>query len=108
MKYKNLAKGNKIYNYVEFFDDEEYYYEIDACFNQDANVIISPGGMSVVFEDRVLHTNITPASIFPFAKRLQEAQLVYLLQVLQDSGYEGKFLTLDEINSEVWLDEDFY
>jgi hypothetical protein len=91
--------------FKEVITEDDYQYEIPL---EDCEIYISSGGVSVICEDGVLHTNITPESLFPNAKRLTPQQLQKILNILEQTGYEGAFLTPSELDiREVVEDEDF-
>jgi len=96
---KTLFRNEQEYHYTETITENDYAYEIDTTLDDaQVEIFISSGGVSICYQDGANHTNITPNSLFPHAKKLSNTQLIYLLDLLHNINYEGRFLYADEIN----------
>ena len=98
---KYFVRNNQVQQYTVSFEADDYLYEFEL---EDCLICISSGGVSIICEGGAVHTNITPISLFPDSKELNNLQLCQILDTLEQTGYEGFFIDAEQLNNQVWED----
>ena len=110
---KELIRNGDVYEYVEgLYDDKEdpYFYDISFCLGESEKahgIIITGFGVSVDwYGGASTHTNLKPNKIFPGKMKLEEEDLIKIIDLLDKSGYEGMKYTKDEMEGfyQDWID----
>lgn len=88
---KNLCYNGESFRCFDFFDEEGYFYRIKASYNgKSCEIYVTNIGVSIEFERLYIHTNINPSSLFPYSDTLDDDQLERILEILNNTGMEGK------------------
>ena len=128
-----ILNHEKIKEYIEKIGEDDYIYEIllegnvtlpgvtitddgmeftDDIFLENGVVLITKGGASIVCPNGMIQTNVIPDALFPGAQKLSLDQLLHLVNVLEQTGYEGRFISLEELHNLTWEeignDNDFF
>ncbi|RDJ34965.1 MAG: hypothetical protein DWQ19_09020 [Crenarchaeota archaeon] len=93
---KFLLKDDRVFEFSEDIADEDYLYNIIL---EDCEILISKYAVSIFCdhgESGAYITNITPYSLFP-KDQLDREELVHIMTILEETGYEGKFLSKEEL-----------
>jgi len=98
---KSIFLNGKRHEYDEQCDEDDYFYDIELIVDcKVASVLVSKGGVTVAYDSGAIKTNITPDHLFPNRSHLSPFILAQILQLLENIGYEGKFVTWDEVQNE--------
>lgn len=100
-----VHKGKKRSYYADIHKgDDDYFYTFPTLINEEeAEIVISRFSVTIDYLDGFLiRTNLMPFSLFPNKEwYLDKKELKTILTTLEDIGYEGFRVDLDELFDEM-------
>lgn len=99
--YSNDEYDDNTIRYWEKHNEEGYFYElyvvIHSRYDKDidkkrTNIVITPEGVSLDIDTdpkTIRHTNITPNTLFPNKKTLTWDDIMYMVEILENTDLEG-------------------
>jgi hypothetical protein len=107
---KTLIRKNQVHEYDESVSAEidRYFYDITFTLADHAHgVIITSDGVSIDWHGgSSTSTNITPNKIFPNRNKLNESELIYIMDLLEEINFEGYIYNPTEMENyyQKWKD----
>ena len=102
-KNRNDGLDDDVIRYFKNETDDSYFYELYVLIDgRKASVTVLSGGVSVDYQDaacETIHTNINPGKIYPNHKKLTWDEIDSLIEILQNTGCEGKVYYRDEMEA---------
>jgi len=107
---RNDGLDDDTFRYYEEVDDEMYFYEIYVRINNEKHAIIITGnGVSIdnCSTGQTTTTNIKPNKLFPNCDKLNWEQVSKIIQILENTGLEGKTYSKEEMDAlyQEWKDK---
>jgi len=95
-----IDKDGEKFPYSENIDKDGYLYEISIVWKKrDAEIGILNKGCHIAFDDgELVDTNIIPELLFPGKSRLNERELLFILDILEKTNIEGKSYTKEDMD----------
>lgn len=92
---KTLIRNNEVHEYDESVSDkiDRYFYDITFTLDDPEHahgIIITSDWVKIEwYGGSSTHTNITPKSIFPSRNKLDESELIYIMDLIEKIKFEG-------------------
>jgi hypothetical protein len=95
---KLTDKYGEVFDYEDFSDEKGYFYEItflmDSIPDRSHSIIVMPHGVNVEWhlqsEFKITYTNIVPSSLFPGKEKLDDEDLLEVMDTLRKIKFEGQ------------------
>lgn len=99
----NDGLDDDVIRYWKNETEDGYIYELYVLIDsRKASITVLSGGISVDYQDaacETVHTNIVPGKIYQDRSKLTWDELDSLIEILQNTGCEGKIYYRDEMEA---------